>query len=65
MYGDLSENLHLDICHFRDEKEIRPSTLPPPPHCLRGGRVLLYVRQSSIDCLVICFVIIPCQLVFV
>ena len=64
MYGDLSENLHLDICHFRDEKEIRPSTLPPP-HFLRGGRVLLYVGQSSIDCLVICSVIIPCQIVFV
>lgn len=68
MYGDQSENLHLDICHFRDEKEIRPSTIPPPPptpHFLRGGRVLLYVGQSSIDCLVICVVIIPCQFFFV
>ena len=43
-----------------------PVPSPPPPRFRRGGgRVLLHLGKSSIDGLVICFVIIPCQLVFV
>ena len=40
--------------------------VPSPAHVFTaGGRVLLHLGKSSIDGLVFCFVIIPCQLVFV
>ena len=42
-----------------------PGPLPLPHVFAAGGRVLLHLGKSSIDGLVFCFVIIPCQLVFV